>query len=849
MIPLSLRLRNFMCYTDVHEALPFEGMHVACISGPNGHGKSAILDAITWALWGECRARSADELIHLGETEMEVEFEFELGEGRYRVLRKRNKAGRGQTTLDLHVSHGNGLRPLTGQTVRDTQQRIVELLGMGYETFINSSFLLQGRADEFTVKPPGERKRILAEILELGRYDELEQRAREAMKARDEAARELERQVQGIEAELAQRAEREAEQAELARAQGELELALGRAQIVLQTLQERQARLGRDRDELAAVEARLADARRQLERLQQQAEAHRAQVQTFEAILTEAPTIDASYARLTALRAEGEAWAEKAAAAMALQTELARQQREVDSARNGLEATVRTLEARIPTLEGAVARRPELEAGLAATEAAAARYQALQAERTTHVEARATAQAEMGALEATNDRLREQFREMVEHRRVLAEAAQCPFCLSPLEGDNRAHAIERCERANAELTAQGKANNARREALQAAVAQAETRLAEVDAEAHPLAGEAGRAGALRQALTRAEQDEAELAQCRAQRDAAATALADGDYARDAQAALAALTAQLATVGYHAEAHAALRREMASLEGVEARHRALERAREGLPREDELLRAAETEAAGWRTRLTEEEARAEALRGALGATADVEQQVRGADAEVRRLEGDLRDAHQRLGAVRQVLAQLEFQAHERERLLEQRGRLLEERGIYHDLAQAFGKKGIQAMIIESVIPELEREANALLARMTDNRMHLKLETQRDTRQGNTIETLDIKLSDELGTRNYELFSGGEAFRANFALRIALSKLVAQRAGARMQLLVVDEGFGTQDAEGLERLIEAIKAIQDDFAKILIITHIPEMKEVFPARIEVRKTPRGSVFQVV
>ena len=66
---------------------------------------------------------------------------------------------------------------------------------------------------------------------------------------------------------------------------------------------------------------------------------------------------------------------------------------------------------------------------------------------------------------------------------------------------------------------------------------------------------------------------------------------------------------------------------------------------------------------------------------------------------------------------------------------------------------------------------------------------------------------------------------------------------------MQLLVVDEGFGTQDAEGLERLVEAIKAIQDDFEKVLVITHIPEMKEVFPVRIEVRKTPRGSRFQVV
>jgi len=154
-----------------------------------------------------------------------------------------------------------------------------------------------------------------------------------------------------------------------------------------------------------------------------------------------------------------------------------------------------------------------------------------------------------------------------------------------------------------------------------------------------------------------------------------------------------------------------------------------------------------------------------------------------------------------------------------------------------------------MIIESVIPELEDEANALLARMTNNRMHLKLETQRDTRQGNTVETLDIKIADELGTRSYELFSGGEAFRANFALRVGLSKLVARRAGARVQMLVVDEGFGTQDAEGLEHLIEAIKAIQDDFEKVLIITHVPEMKEVFPVRIDVRKTPQGSVFQIV
>jgi exonuclease SbcC len=95
----------------------------------------------------------------------------------------------------------------------------------------------------------------------------------------------------------------------------------------------------------------------------------------------------------------------------------------------------------------------------------------------------------------------------------------------------------------------------------------------------------------------------------------------------------------------------------------------------------------------------------------------------------------------------------------------------------------------------------------------------------------------------------LFSGGEAFRVNFAIRLALSRVLAQRAGARLQTLVIDEGFGSQDAAGRQRLIEAINLVRDDFKKILVITHLEELKEAFPARIEVEKSPRGSIVHVV
>ena len=68
--------------------------------------------------------------------------------------------------------------------------------------------------------------------------------------------------------------------------------------------------------------------------------------------------------------------------------------------------------------------------------------------------------------------------------------------------------------------------------------------------------------------------------------------------------------------------------------------------------------------------------------------------------------------------------------------------------------------------------------------------------------------------------------------------------ARRAGARLQTLVIDEGFGTQDGQGRERLVEAISAIRDDFEKIIVITHIDELKDAFPTRIDVWKTDEGS-----
>jgi exonuclease SbcC len=165
-----------------------------------------------------------------------------------------------------------------------------------------------------------------------------------------------------------------------------------------------------------------------------------------------------------------------------------------------------------------------------------------------------------------------------------------------------------------------------------------------------------------------------------------------------------------------------------------------------------------------------------------------------------------------------------------------------------LERAFSKDGVPALLIEQALPEIENQANELLDRLSAGSMSVSFQTQRDFKDKNREdkkETLDILIRDSTGSsREYEMFSGGEAFRVNFAIRLALSRVLAQRAGARLQTLVIDEGFGSQDADGRQRLIEAINLVKPEFACILVITHLEEMKDVFPTRIEVEKTLSGS-----
>ena len=726
---------------------------------------------------------------------------------------------------------------------------------MDYDTFINTAFLRQGDADRLTTSRPADRKRTLAEVLDLSYYDRLEEMARERSRSLHGDLRaitaSIELQRREMESRPLHREALDAAAADLAR--WEPEVARGRTRV--ENLRVAVEALGRRRDDLSGMQRRLAERRQEIDRLRGRIATHANLVEQYEKIIDRADEIRTQAAQLKETRAELARMDAALARRMALDTETARLEGEINARGARLAAEAQALRSRLDReLRPKAERLPQVEQALAGLGRRQEALVILDAELT---EARSRADevaAETRDLRTANEGLIKQMEETRKKFDLLDHGDRvCPVCRQSLGAEGQAHLRAEYER-EGRWSRELYDGNERRSTelgrtLQDLLAQVSRKEAERRTADQKL--ERDRAGL--------ERDLADSRQAAGQVDAltpemlrTTVQIEKNDFAHEQRRRLAEVADETLRLGYAERLHRSAREHAALLEPYDRLEHSLTEAEErllgeraGLDTVRDLLSRREAEAVDIETR--REELKAELLE--LPA---LEQNLEAARLSWEAAERERTAALVRKGGAEEALARLDQVAQELRRQETRRAELLAQAGAYDDLTAAFGKNGIQALIIEAAIPQLEADANELLARLTESRLTLRLQLQegrQDRRTRLPSEELDIKIADEVGTRSYETFSGGEAFRINFAIRIALSKLLARRSGAPLPILFIDEGFGSLDATGQERLTQAIQSIQDDFEKILVITHIDEIKEAFPSRIEVTKTPAGSTFEVV
>lgn len=197
MRPLRLSIEGFACFRDKQE-LDFASLDLFAISGPTGAGKSSLLDAMIFALYGKVPrvGKEYGECISLGRDRLAVTFDFRIGPRSFRVTRIGRRRGAGSAQLEEILEGNDETKPLAEQ-VREVDRYVEALLGLGYEAFTQAVVLPQNEFAEFLKSKPADRRKILSSLLRLDVYERMKKRA-------GEIAANLRVSVQGYERRLAE---------------------------------------------------------------------------------------------------------------------------------------------------------------------------------------------------------------------------------------------------------------------------------------------------------------------------------------------------------------------------------------------------------------------------------------------------------------------------------------------------------------------------------------------------------------------------------------------------------------------------------------------------------------------
>ncbi len=749
---LELYLRNYRVFENVDLELP---ARVIGIFGENGSGKSSLMEAIAFALYGVDAARTKKNQIrtHGILTDCEARMVFEHGGSQYEVRR----AIKGKGHAPDAALFAGGLLLASGATEVDGE--VQRLLHMDLRVFKASAYAEQKQLDAFSDVTAGKRKEMVLRLLGIRPVDDARAEAKKQARAMSQSAEQLVGAVPDL---------------------AELEASLKEAKDVAKEAWER-AKAATARSKEATVRARSArtafeasdDVRQRIEKI---AVERKAAMDEHARLATQRAALADRLERLTRELEELPVLEEELASLEGVDGLLRAAERLAEQAGKSAD-----LQARLEAL-------PEVDAGAALEEVAAADREA-KASRSAAVEAGARRDHQAELLAAAEERL---------GRAAEADPTQpCPTCGREL-GDDFVTYVKHCK---VEVAAAKKILAAAEKAVRAkedAAKRAEERLGKAGAVSEKARRAADERGRL------AEQLDALRAEVEAIREPFGGQEPDVEALRFGVGREKELAKLMAALG---QARAQLADTERDVSAVDARlAEVAERA--GRLDEDAAGLAFDPVAHG---RMHAERIEADdALELARGGEQAAGQELHAARQAVSGLEGELKQARETTAKVEELRSEARY--------LERVSLLLD---------------GFRDHLVSRVGPDLSREAEAVFGELTNHEYDdLRI---RD-------EDLRIEIADGDAYFPIERFSGSETDLANLALRVAISTHLSRMSGADVGMMVLDEVLGSLDAERKDLLVRAMGWLAGRFHQLFVITHAEQVKDQFPASIEVRAVGR-------
>ncbi len=209
------------------------------------------------------------------------------------------------------------------------------------------------------------------------------------------------------------------------------------------------------------------------------------------------------------------------------------------------------------------------------------------------------------------------------------------------------------------------------------------------------------------------------------------------------------------------------------------------------------------------------------------------------------QGQRDELQTRVGQIGARLEQLAKDIERAKELREGMQALQKELDVSTDLAQMLGAAKFQTFLQYEALHTLARDGSKRLEQLSSGRYRLQVDDR-----GAEFEVIDQWNADQ--ARSVKTLSGGETFLASLSLSLALAESLPSLAASRnvvLDSIFLDEGFGSLDADALDRAADALDALRTENRMVCIVTHLQELAQRLPARVVVTKAESGSTITVV
>ena len=589
MIPIRLELHNFLPYR-APDPVVFDGIALACLTGQNGAGKSSLLDAISWSLWGKARSKRDDELIHLGQSDMHVQLDFEQEGTLYRVLRRRTRRGRSSTgALDLMILREDEPPLVINEdSARFTQHKINSILRLDYETFVNSAFLQQGRADAFTVKTPAERKKILSDILGLDRWNEYEDKVKSILSDISRQIDIINHDVDTIDDEIAKEPQYKRELADATQAYDEANENLKLAEEQLNKVANSEDALRRENENLIRQQGVITQRQDDISSAQDEIERQHEKIAEYQETIDQAETIAQGYQQLLSARENQSAITEQLTQMKELDEQYNRLDKELADKKSTLESDKSAILARIEGLEKQTQSADSNDLDDIRQEVD--ELQALDVQRDETTQSIQTMKEERSGLTATLDALKAEgigLNERLENLEA-ANGATCPLCGQPLTEAHRDEIL-----ADLTLERDTKRDDYRRHQarIEEIKVHSKEQQKQVDAwvlQLKNLPALQQRFGALEEQVNIAQEAEAGLHLERTKLEQVDDTLTNQAYGEEIRAQMNQIDEQRQRIGYDPDSHEDVKAQLETYREFDRQNTQLEHAKMNLPDAQSIL---------------------------------------------------------------------------------------------------------------------------------------------------------------------------------------------------------------------------------------------------------------------